>query len=158
MNAQWMIISFPSHLSNTYVILHPFLFPPTLLVTSLLSSQGTSVLHMRKLLCVCAAEVCWALHEYSAPPLKDEGTGVCVCVWLGVDAWNQRQRMYIFGGALRLLVHLREWWSWGWGERNAKSKSYTVYFVWVIRYDLKADASLVNFVGIEIFIFRSYEN
>lgn len=100
-----------------------------------------------------------ALHECSPPPLKDEETGICVCVLLGVvDGWNQRQRVHIFGGALRLLVHLQERRSCGQGERNARSKSYTVYFVWVMRCNLKADASLVDLVGIEILIFRSYEN
>lgn len=80
-----------------------------------------------------------------------------VCDW---EWWmaGVRQRVYILGGTLRLLVHLQEWKSWGWGERNAKSKSYTVYFVWVMRCNLKVDASLVDLVGIEVFIFRNYEN
>lgn len=56
-------------------------------------------------------------------------------------------------------MDLQEQKSWGQGESNAKSiKLYAVCFVWIMRCNLKADVSLVDLVGIGLFIFSKDEN
>jgi len=48
--------------------------------------------------------------------------------------------------------------SWGQGENSAESiQLYAVCFVWIMRCYLKADAPLVDLVGIRVFIFREDE-
>lgn len=49
--------------------------------------------------------------------------------------------------------------NWGQGESSAKSiRLYALCFDWIMKCYLKANASLVDLVGIGVFIFRKDEN